>query len=146
HRVAVLAGPDEAIEWEQRMADRASSLALEICQVDDDEIAADAVAAIMAALWPHGDPEDVGEADWWRTPLGRVCARSLGRSDAEAVTFSVAAAMLGVHKGTVSQLVDRGKLDRHPDGEIGRAHVCTPVTRKARMPSSACKQDEQHGE
>ena len=130
HRVAVLAGPDEAIEWEQRMADRATSLALEICQVDDDEIAADAVAAIMAALWPHGDPEDVGEADWWRTPLGRVCARSLGRSDAESVTFSVAAAMLGVHKGTVSQLVDRGKLDRHPDGGVLRASVLQRIAQR----------------
>src|SRR5690606_9786229 len=85
HRVAVLAGPDEAIEWEQRMADGDTSLALEICQVDDDEVAADTVGALMGALWPHGDPEDVGEPGWWRTPLGRVCARSLGRDDAEAV-------------------------------------------------------------
>lgn len=60
----------------------------------------------------------------------RVCARSLGRDDAEAITHSVAAAMLGVHPGTVAQLVHRGTLDRHPDGGILRASVLQRLARR----------------
>lgn len=98
-------------------------------QEDDDRLAAEACLSIMGAMWPHCAPEDCGQADWWRSPLGRLCARSLGRSDAESVTHSVAAAMLGVTRGTVAQLVHRGRLDRHPDGGVLRASVLQRLSR-----------------
>lgn len=121
-RIAVLAGPEEFIEWEQTVAARAPMLAAQLCQDQDDNLAAETVIDVMNALWPHGSPED-RTPDWWRTPLGRMCARSLGRDDAEAVTHSVAAAMLGVTRGTVAQLVTRGTLDRHPEGGVLRSSV-----------------------
>ncbi len=117
--VGMLLGLDLADTLRQRLTTRALLLADQACQDADDKLAASTVNDLMQTLWPHGDPEP----RWWRTPLGRVCARSLGADDAEAVTYSVAAAMLGVTKGTVSQLVARGKLDRHPDGGLTRASV-----------------------
>ena len=62
-------------------------------------------------------------AEWWATPLGGVCARSLGTEDATSFTHSVAAGFLGVTRSTVATLVKRGKLDRHPDGGIVPASV-----------------------
>lgn len=101
---------------------RCTALVAELCG-DDDRLAAEACLSVMCVLWPHGCPEDIGQAEWWRTPVGRLCARSLGRDDAEAVTYSVAGAMLGLATGTVSSMVSRGNLDRHPDGGVVRASV-----------------------
>lgn len=95
------------------------SLAVQLVQDDDDRLAAQTVIDVMAALWPAQDPP----AEWWATPVGRCVARSVGAEDSETVTRSVAAAMLGVHPGTVARLVARGRLDRHPDGGILRASV-----------------------
>lgn len=105
------------------LASRQRVLAAQLVQDEDDRLAAQTVIDVMCALWPHGSPEIVGRADWWRTPLGRVCARSLGRDDAEAVTHSVAAAMLGVPRGSIGPMISRGHLDRHPDGGVLRASV-----------------------
>lgn len=104
-------------------------LVAQLAQDDDDRLAAQTCIDLMAALWPHGSPEDVGEAAWWSTALGRLCARSLGRDDAESVSQSVAAAMLGVTRGTVAQMVHRGTLDRHPDGGVLRASVLQRLSR-----------------
>lgn len=90
---------------------------------DDDRLAAQTCIDVMNTLWPHGAPEQVNDAEWWQSPLGRLCARSLGRDDAESVSQYVAAAMLGVTRGTVAQMVTRGTLDRHPDGGVLRASV-----------------------
>lgn len=100
---------------------RCTAVVAELCS-DDDRLAAEACLTVMTLLWPQASPEDCGRGDWWTTPLGRLCARSLG-TDGESVTQSVAAAMLGVTKGTVSQLVHRGTLDRHRDGGVLRASV-----------------------
>lgn len=94
-----------------------------------DRLSAQTVIDLMCVLWPHGSPEDSGCPEWWRTPLGRLCARSLGTDDAEAVSRSVAAAMLGVTAGTVQQLVHRGTLDRHPAGGVLRASVLQRIDR-----------------
>ena len=126
---SALLGLDLADVLDDRIRSRAPMLAAQLCQDDDDQLAAEVVVDVMGALWPHGAPEDVGEADWWRTPLGRMCARSLGHSDSDAVTYSVAAAMLGVARGTVSTLVHRGTLDRHPDGGVTRASVLARLVR-----------------
>jgi hypothetical protein len=43
--------------------------------------------------------------------------------DAEAVSASVAVAMLGAPVGASDTLHSEGKLDRHPDGGVVRASV-----------------------
>lgn len=106
-----------------QLANAAAAMAANLAQDSDDRLAAQTVIDIMCALWPNSAPEDCGRADWWQTSLGRLCARSLGRSDAEAVTYSVAASMLGISKGAVSTMVGRGTLDKHPDGGVLRASV-----------------------
>lgn len=124
----VFADPHDRIAASQiRSVAEATCAAL--AQDADDKLAAEACLSVMTVLWPHGSPEDVGEPGWWRTPLGRLCARSLGRDDTEAVTHSVAAAMLGVTRGTVAQMVHRGTLDRHPDGGVLRASVLQRLAR-----------------
>lgn len=58
-----------------------------------------------------------------------TAARREAEADSESVTYATAAAMLGVTKGTVSQLVARGKLDRHP--EEGGVSVASIIARAA---------------
>ena len=70
----------------------------------------------------NGIPLD-GEDWWWHSPLGSLCARSLGRDDDEAISYSCAATMLGVSRGQVEQLVVHGLLGHHPDGGVLRASV-----------------------
>lgn len=120
--LAPFVGVDTSIELAALLEARCRSIVAQLCG-DDDRLAAGSCVSIMCVLWSTGDPEDSGNPQWWRTPLGQACARSLGRTDAEAVTHSVAAAMLGVAKGTVSTMVSRGTLDRHPDGGVLRASV-----------------------
>lgn len=105
------------------LAATARLLVGQLAQDDDDRLAAETAQDVMTALWPHGSPEHIERGDWWTTPLGRLCARALGRDDTDAVTQSVAAAMLGVTRGTIAQMVHRGTLDRHPDGGVLRASV-----------------------
>lgn len=125
HPLAVLAGPDEALDWPARLNARVDGIALALLSPDDDE-AADMAIDVMAALWPRTDPPP----EWWTTPVGRVLARSVGADDTEAVTHSVAAAMLGVTRGTIAQLVHRGKLDRHPDGGVLRASIMQRIAQR----------------
>jgi hypothetical protein len=91
----------------------------------DERVALEACLTVMSILWPltHASPEDVGRADWWATPLGRLCARSLACHDTAAVTHAVAASMLGVERGYIGTLVHRGRLDRHEDGGVTRSSV-----------------------
>lgn len=116
-------GPQGALDLEMAVAARAQLIVAELAQDDDDRLAGEACLTVMGVLWPHCAPEHCGRADWWQTPLGRLCARSIGRHDGEAVSHSVAAAMLGVTRGSVAQWVARGTLDRHPDGGVLRASV-----------------------
>lgn len=75
---------------------------------------------IVVNIW-HGQEAD---PDWWRLPLGRLCAAALeGQATDESVTQKQAAAMLGVTRGTVAQLVARGTLARHADGGVSKAAV-----------------------
>jgi len=113
----------------ERIRARAPGIAAQLCQDEDDALAAETVIDIMGCLWPNCAPEDGGEAEWWRSPLGRMCARSLGHADSDAVTLSVAAAMLGVHPGTVARYVHDGRLEKHPDGGITRASVLLRLSR-----------------
>lgn len=120
--------PMERVAREQLATGAATVVAI-LRAEGDDELAGETCLDLMNALWPNVAPEDAGRADWWRTPLGQLCARSLGRADAEAVSYSVAAAMLGIAKGSVSVMVQRGNLDRHPDGGVLRASVLQRIGR-----------------
>lgn len=127
--VGCLLGLDLADVLAERIRSRAATIAAVVCQDDDDRLAAEAVIDLMNALWPSCSPEECGEADWWRSPLGRMCARSLGREDSDSVTRSVAAAMLGTRPGTVARYVFDGRLERHPDGGVTRASVLLRLSR-----------------
>ena len=121
-RLADLLGdPALRADLEARAAPRASRLAGALAGDDTAEMIADLYALA------HGDSDPAPE--WWQTPLGRACARSIGTPDAEAVMPSVAAAMLGVGERRVYQLRDSGKLDRHPDGGVTRASVLARIAR-----------------
>lgn len=126
--ITPLMAPRDAEHFELHILGRPRQLATQLCG-KNEAIAANTVIDVIGALWPHANPERCGRADWWTTPLGRVCARSLGKVDAEAVTQHVAAAMLGVTRGTVAQMVHRGTLDRHPDGGVLRASVLQRLSR-----------------
>lgn len=114
-----------------RVALRATHLAAEL-------LAPDAAAArlagirLIAVLHPGDEPFDPPE-HWWRTPLGQVVARRVGFPGADGVPVAVAAAMLGVSRQFVHDLMNRGKLDRRPDGTVGvdsvRARIDTGSSR-----------------
>lgn len=57
----------------------------------------------------------------------------MGRDDA-CVTQADAAAMLGVSRGTIAQLVSRGTLARHPDGGVDRAAVIARMLARSAPP------------
>ncbi|WP_433269007.1 hypothetical protein ACQPZF_05750 [Actinosynnema sp. CS-041913] len=84
---------------------------------DDERAAVHAIARLIGALYPSDGPFDP-PAEWWRTPLGQATARRLGHPAAQAVSYSVAGAMLGVTKQGVHDLVRRGKLTRDADGGV----------------------------
>jgi hypothetical protein len=84
---------------------------------DDDQAAAHTAIRIISALYPSDTPFDP-PPQWWRTPLGQVVIRRAGHPSAQAVSYSVAGAMLGVTRQGVHDLVTRGKLARHPDGGV----------------------------
>ncbi|MFD5179333.1 hypothetical protein ACFWM1_26235 [Nocardia sp. NPDC058379] len=105
---------DLAVAARERIAATAPVLAASLCG-DDDLVAAQTVIDLAGVAWPER-PEPV----WWRTPVGRMVGRSVGREDTESVSYSVAAAMLGVATGTVKSMMAREHtdLDRHPDGGL----------------------------
>lgn len=113
--LGALLGPELVMELDRLITERAPDLAAHLV-ADDDRLVAQTVIDLMCAL-------DEPEPSWWRTPLGRVVAGSVGHESAEAVRASVAAAMLGISPGRVHQLAERGKLDRHPDGGVVRSSV-----------------------
>jgi hypothetical protein len=84
---------------------------------DDDQAAAHTAIRIVSALYPSDTPFDP-PPPWWRTPLGQVVIRRAGHPSAQAVSYSVAGAMLGITRQGVHDLVTRGKLARHPDGGV----------------------------
>jgi hypothetical protein len=104
----------------ERIAGRVGMLAHQLRSAEnEDRLAAETAQDVMMALWPEEDPPP----EWWSTPLGRAIAASYGLPGAEAVSASVAAAMLGVSRGRIYQLLGGGKLERHPDGGVTATSV-----------------------
>ena len=120
---AAVLGPDlwEAIT--RRIRDRAPMLVAQLQQVDDDQLAANTVDDLMAVL---GDREP----KWFTTPLGRLVARSAGSPLPDCVSYSVAAAMLGVSRTRVQQLVDDGRIARCPTGSLRAMSVLEECLRR----------------
>ncbi len=83
----------------------------------DQQSAALMIARLVACLYP-GDAPFEPPAEWWRTPLGQVVLRRVGHPSAQAVSYSVAGAMLGITRQGVHDLVVRHKLERHPAGGV----------------------------
>lgn len=84
--------------------------------------------AIIVALFGEGWPPSA----WWSTPLGLLCAANLPTTMARTgIPQSEAAEILGVHKGTVTQLVARGTLPKSADGGISLAAVLARLVRLA---------------
>jgi hypothetical protein len=84
---------------------------------DDDQAAVLMIVRVISSLYP-GDEPFAPPAEWWRTPLGQVVVRRIGHPSAQAVSYSVAGAMLGITRQGVHDLVARGKLERHPEGGV----------------------------
>jgi hypothetical protein len=83
----------------------------------DDRAALDVVMRVISTLYPGDGPFDP-PPDWWRGPLGQAVARRVGHPTAESVSYPVAGAMLGITRQGVHDLVNRGKLARHPEGGV----------------------------
>lgn len=110
---------DDLIDAERRAVANAKRLLFPLLSTDQRE-AAQAVVDLMCALWPAGTEPP---KEWWRTPLGRVAARSFVAGDDATVSHREAAAMLGVPYPTVSSWASRGQIAKHPDGSILRSAV-----------------------
>nr|WTB30675.1 hypothetical protein OG781_15275 [Streptomyces sp. NBC_00830] len=96
----------------------------------DDRAAQYTAIRLVSVLYPSDAPFDP-PAEWWSTPFGRAVALRAGHPAAEAVPFSVAAAMLGITRQGVHDLTNRGKLERHPSGGVTVASVRTRITTRA---------------
>ncbi|MFY1690620.1 hypothetical protein [Plantactinospora sp. WMMB782] len=94
-----------AEDWAHRLLDGA------------DREAVGTAMRIVSTLYP-GDSPFEPPLDWWRSPLGQIVARRVGHPTADAVTYAVAGAMLGITRQGVHDLVNRGKLARHPEGGV----------------------------
>ncbi|MEV6864979.1 hypothetical protein AB0M44_28715 [Streptosporangium subroseum] len=103
---------------------------------EDDQKAAYLAIRLVSALYPSDAPFDP-PAGWWGTPLGRAVARRAGHPSASAVPVSVAAAMLGITRQGVHDLVRRGKLDRDPDGAITTASIHARLSSRGNRPASS---------
>ncbi|MBP2706354.1 hypothetical protein JOL79_21325 [Microbispora sp. RL4-1S] len=95
---------------------------------EDDREAAFLAIRLVSGLYPGDAPFDPPAA-WWGTPLGRAVARRAGHPAATAVPVSVAAAMLGITRQGVHDLVRRRKLERDPDGAITTASIQARLSR-----------------
>lgn len=110
-----IAGSSEQISAiRTQMEGRAYLLATQLLSGDDKLAAQTAIDLVNLLFGPVAEIPN----DWWSTPLGQAMAASVGHPLAEAVSYSVAGAMLGVSKTRIQQLVADGKLDRAPDGGI----------------------------
>ncbi len=134
---SALRGADLAAELPARAEQAAPRIAAQLRGDDDHEVAQTVIDLAAAGVIPD-DPLP----GWWATPLGRMTARSIGHPAAEAVTHSVAAAMLGVTRGTIAQLVHRRTLDRHPDGGVTAASVRARLARLGPPRDRSIPQDQ----
>lgn len=139
-------GGDTALEALLAIERRAPELAWQL-DCDDELLVGQTVRGIMVALWPHGSPEECGQPAWWQTPLGRLCARSLGVDEhGDVVSHATAAAMTGLASGSIGPYVARGVLRRHPSGGVERASVLRWVANRGQHEPTVASTTESHRE
>lgn len=83
----------------------------------DDEAARTTAFRLVSTLFPADEPFNP-PTEWWGTPFGRAVLLRAGHPNAEAVSFTVAAAMLGISRQGVHDLAKRGKVQAHPEGGV----------------------------
>lgn len=129
-RLGAVLGTDLQLAATDRAQARAGSLVAELESGEHPDATAD---DLLALLWPDDPP-----LDWWRSPLGLLCAPTAARDgDAPGWSRSEAAAVLGVTPGTVAQLVARGTLEPATDGGISRRSVLTRMVRLAQRQTTS---------
>lgn len=114
-----LLGPTEDMLLLEQTVDSRAQMWAAALLGDDDHLAAETVTDLVNVLWPRSEPTP----DWWRTPLGRAAARSVGHPGAEVVSYSVAGAMLGCSKQNITKLLAAGRLTKGPTGGVTTASV-----------------------
>ena len=83
----------------------------------DDDTAKTTAIRLVGTLFPVDGPFSP-PTGWWTTPFGRAVLLRAGHPSAEAVSFTVAAAMLGISRQGVHDLARRGKVQAHPEGGV----------------------------
>jgi hypothetical protein len=118
----ILLEGDDAIDAVRALVQRhASGWASQMLD-GDDRAAVAAIVRLVSSLFPSDGPFEP-PVDWWRTPMGQVLAHRVGHPTAESVSYPVAGAMLGISRQGVHDLVNRGKLARHPGGGVVPASI-----------------------
>lgn len=113
---------------------------------EDEMLARHTAIRLVITLYP-GDSGFNSAAGWWQSPLGRVMVRRVGHPAAEAVSYAVAGAMLGITRQGVHDLVVRGKLDRHASGGVTTASVQRRINSSdARATQPRARREEAKGE
>jgi hypothetical protein len=125
----LLESQSELTRVRSRVVERAGAWASALLS-EDDVLAQRTVIRLVITLFPGDAPFDPPAA-WWQTPLGRVMARRAGHPGAEAVSYSVAGAMLGITRQGVHDLVNRGKLARHENGGVLTSSVQDRLNQRA---------------
>jgi hypothetical protein len=125
----ILLGSEAELEvLRSRIAARTAAWASQLL-ADDSEAAARVATRLVSALYPGDAPFDPPAA-WWQTPLGQVVALWVGHPGAEAVSYAVAGAMLGVTRQGVHDLVVRGKLERCESGGVIASSVRNRISQR----------------
>ncbi|MEW9528926.1 hypothetical protein [Microbispora sp. NPDC049125] len=140
----ILFDPDELSGADERLRELLkvrSRVWADVLLGEDDRAAAFLAIRLVSVLYPGDTPFDP-PASWWGTPLGRAVARRAGHPAATAVPVSVAAAMLGITRQGVHDLVRRHKLGRDPDGAITTASIQARLTRRGDQPAADMRRHE----
>lgn len=118
----ILTGDDDLVRpLRERIRADAEMWAAQLLGQDDRQ-ARHTGSRLIGAFYPGDGPFEM-PAEWWATPLGQAVARRIGHPERAAVSYPVAAAMLGITRQGVHDLVRRGKLDRDSGGGVTAASV-----------------------
>lgn len=118
HALGDVLGTDVVRPVRHRIEERVGEISAALGS--EERLARDTAIALMRVMFPR-DAEP--PAPWWRTPLGRACATHTAGLYPDRIQANGAAAILGIGSSRVYQLLDSGKLTRHPDGGVTRASV-----------------------
>ncbi len=102
--VAAFLGPTMGLELFHHTERILDDLTDRLSSMDPDDVE-EATDIIRRALWSRCDPP----MDWWRSPVGRVCAGTFGRQG-PPISVNDAATVLGVSRTWVYSLLNDGVL------------------------------------